>query len=150
MKIHHTIVYESTHNKIILRISDDGLNSSRVTFAYVGIDSEHGVYWRCEVCGEVVSMRAEVVYQSPKGIIDYQGGDTTPFATHAEGHYEATMVRRRAEPLTWMHQRKGVLTGEIVWESDEWADIKLSEDAARYDKGEIVRVRKSFLVERAR
>lgn len=62
------------------------------------------------------------------------------------------------EVKTWNHSRKGPITGTIVHTSadGEWVDIELATDhELRYnatsgrvdEKGEVVRVRKSFLTE---
>lgn len=59
----------------------------------------------------------------------------------------------------WIHGRKGPIRGVIVWENDEWMDVRLVGDhEIRYlsvtqrldgptDDGEVLRVRKSFLTE---
>lgn len=57
--------------------------------------------------------------------------------------------------MKWIHARKGTVEGEIVSDTGEWVDIKLTGDqrlrtARGWDDcqdGQIVTVRKSFLRE---
>ena len=55
----------------------------------------------------------------------------------------------------WLHNRKGVIEGEITLVHDEWVEIRLSGDQRLrtakgwedHKDGEIVTVRKSFIKE---
>lgn len=50
---------------------------------------------------------------------------------------------------TWIHQRKGRMTGEIIKTSadGEWVEIRLTEDARSYNAGEEITVRWDFMTE---
>jgi hypothetical protein len=52
---------------------------------------------------------------------------------------------------SYLHQRYGGIKGSINWEDNEWIEIKLEHSiqgrTVDYRKGEIVRLRKSFMLE---
>ncbi|AXH45834.1 hypothetical protein SEA_GEAZY_65 [Gordonia phage GEazy] len=68
------------------------------------------------------------------------------------------VAQTQRPPTVWNHRRKGRIVGEIVWERDDWARIRLNGDhrlsygsesnRGRVDAdGEVITVRRSLLEE---